>query len=103
MKIIGLSPPKIDAAALGVTRSGVNFTNVIFAAFTREDPIAIKWMSTHQCFFALLGSVRVKAAHKMLVKLTLTVNFANTLAQNTNAHVYGVCGKKLRDPRSQFN
>jgi len=35
-------------------------------------------------FFAPLGSVRVKAAHKMLVKLTPGVNFTNLLEQSSN-------------------
>jgi len=33
-------------------------------------PKAQKRKSSHQCLFALMGSVRVKGAHKMLVKLT---------------------------------
>jgi len=36
-------------------------------------------------FFALLGSALVKAAHKMLMKLTPGVNFTNSLAINAKA------------------
>ena len=40
------------------------------AAFTRTDPESAKSCLTSMSFFALLGSVPVKAACKMLVKLT---------------------------------
>jgi len=36
-------------------------------------------------FFVLLGSAHVKPAQKILMKLTLEVNFNNLLAQNANA------------------
>jgi len=45
---------------------GVDFINILFKAFTRADP-KIDGLTV---FFALLGSVRVKAALEMLVKLT---------------------------------
>jgi hypothetical protein len=48
---------------------GVNFTNVLRAAFTREDPKSAKKLLNLIVFLALLGSVPVKAAHRMLVKL----------------------------------
>ena len=50
---------------------GVNFTNVLQAAFTRADPKSAKKTVKLSCFFALLGSARVKAARRMLVKLSL--------------------------------
>jgi len=40
------------------------------AAFMLADPKSAKRQSSHQCLFALLVSVRVKAVHKMLVILT---------------------------------
>jgi len=40
------------------------------AAFMPADPKSAKRQSSHQCLFALLGSMRAKAACKMLVKLT---------------------------------
>ena len=50
--------------------SGVNFTNVLWAAFTCADPKSAKKLLNLTVFFALLGSARVKAAHRTLVKLT---------------------------------
>jgi len=43
---------------------GVDFTNVLQAAFTRSDPKSVKRQSSHKCHFALLGSAGVKAARK---------------------------------------
>ena len=51
--------------------TGVNFTNILRAAFTRSDPKSAIKLLNLTVFFALLGSVRVKAAHRMLVKLAL--------------------------------
>jgi len=45
---------------------GVNFINILQAAFTRADPKSAK----NTVFFALLGSAHVKAASEVLVKLT---------------------------------
>ena len=53
-----------------LTTPMVNFTNVLRAAFTRADPKSTKKTVKLSSFFALLGSARVKAARKMLVKLT---------------------------------
>jgi len=50
--------------------AGVNFTNILCAAFTSLDPKCAKRQSSHQCLFALFGPKHVKAAYKMLVKLT---------------------------------
>ena len=49
---------------------GVNFTNVLPAAFTPADPKSAIKLLKLTVFFALLGSAFVKAAHRMLVKLT---------------------------------
>ena len=57
---------KPEAAAA----AGVDFTNVLQAAFTHADPKSAKKLLYLTVFFALLGSVQVKAAHRMLVKLT---------------------------------
>jgi len=48
-------------------------------------PKAQKRQSSHQCFFAIMGSLRKKSAHKALVKFISRVNFSNPLAQRTNA------------------
>jgi len=45
------------------TISGVNFTNILRAAFMHADPNSAK----KKLFFALLGSACVKAAHNMLM------------------------------------
>jgi len=47
-----------------------NFTNVLRAAFILKDPNSIKIMSSCQYIFVLLGSARVEALLKMLMKLT---------------------------------
>jgi len=48
----------------------VNFNNILLKAFTLADPKIAKKTFNLTVFFALLGSGCVKAAHKMLVKLT---------------------------------
>jgi len=51
---------------------GLNFINILSTAFTLADPkCAKKSQSSWQCRLALLGPTSVKAARKMLVKLTL--------------------------------
>jgi len=51
--------------------SGVDFINILQAAFTCKDPgSAKKYSQVDSLFFALLGSARAKAARKTLVKLT---------------------------------
>ncbi len=53
-------------------RIRVDFTNkCLRAAFLSPDPKSAKRQSCHQFLFALLGSVRVKAARKMLMKWNL--------------------------------
>ncbi len=49
---------------------GVNFINVLQAAFKRADPECAKKDTSQQCRLALLGPRRLKAARIMLVKLT---------------------------------
>ncbi len=52
-------------------RIGVNYNNVLRAAFTRTDTAkAQKKTDNLSIFFALLGYVSKKAAHRMLMKLT---------------------------------
>jgi hypothetical protein len=55
---------------------GINFTYILRAAFTFEDPKFAKIQSSHQYLFALLGSPHVKAVCKMLMKLTPGLSFA---------------------------
>jgi len=46
----------------------VNFTNILCKAFHAQIPKAQKKTESLTVFFALLGSVLVKAARKILVK-----------------------------------
>lgn len=48
--------------------AGVNLTNILRAAFKREDPKRDKRQSSCNCQFALWGSLSIKAVLKMLVK-----------------------------------
>ena len=50
---------------------GVNFTSIQRAAFMSADPKSAKKLLDLTVFFALLGSAHIKAARRMLVKLTL--------------------------------
>jgi len=45
-------------------------TTCLHSAYTCADPKSVKIQSSCQYLFALLGSACVKAAHKMLIKLT---------------------------------
>ena len=47
-----------------VAAAGVNFTNILRAAFTHADPKSAKKTVKSSIFFVLSGSKRVKAAHK---------------------------------------
>ncbi len=53
-----------------VHQTGVNFMNILFKAFMCKNPKSAKRQSSFQCHFALLGSLRIKAACEMLVKST---------------------------------
>ena len=50
--------------------SGLNFINVLRADFTHADPKSAKKTVKSSSFFALSGSASIKAARRMLVKLT---------------------------------
>jgi len=52
------------------SQPGVNFTNILCAVFTSSDPKRAKMTQKSSVLFALLGSARVKASRKMLVKST---------------------------------
>ena len=56
---------------VGIATSGVNFINIIRAAFTRADPKSAIKLLYLNVFFALLGFWCIKAGLKILVKLTL--------------------------------
>jgi len=61
--------------------SGVNYINVLKAAFACTDPKSTKKTVELSVFFALSGSARVKASPRRLVKLTTGVNFTNSFEQ----------------------
>ncbi len=52
------------------TAPGVNFTNVLHAAFTLVDPEIVKKIDNLTVFFTLLRSVSVKAVRRTLMKLS---------------------------------
>jgi len=52
------------------SRSGINFINILRAAFTNPDPKSAKKSDDMTLFFVLLGSAHVIAVGKNLVKLT---------------------------------
>jgi len=56
-------------------KPGVNFINVLRAAFALADPESAKKTVKLSVFFALSGSALAKAAPKMLLKLTPGLNF----------------------------
>ena len=49
---------------------GVNFSNILRAAFTYANPRSAKKTVNLTIFFVLLGSMCVKAANRRLMKLT---------------------------------
>jgi hypothetical protein len=49
---------------------GVHFTNMFTLGFYEQDPKSKKIQSSYQCLFAHLGSLRLKASRKTLVKFT---------------------------------
>ncbi len=51
-------------------KAGVNFINILQAAFMKIDPKSAKNSVKLSVFFALLGSASINAARKMLMKLT---------------------------------
>ncbi len=63
-------------------RPGVDFTNILCAALSHPDPKNTKNTVKQSVFLALLGSGCIKAAHKMLVKLTLGMSNSNHLASH---------------------
>jgi len=52
-----------------VERPGVNFINILCAAFMHSDTKSIEIQSSCQYLFTLLQSALIKAAQKILIKL----------------------------------
>jgi len=61
----------------GKYRFDFDITNILRAAFTQADPKSAKNTVRLSVLFALLGSVPLKASHKMLMKLTPGCNVIN--------------------------
>ncbi len=80
--------------------SGVNFINILWAAFMCIDPQKCKKKTDNlTVFFALSGSEWVKPARKILVKSMPQVNFINILHKSLKRHwqpdwVWGATGIK---------
>jgi len=68
--------------------SGVNFINVLHAAFTSADPKSVRTQSSRQYHFTLLGSARVKAPQKTLMKLTPEGAFTSSQIEKAKEEVY---------------
>jgi len=64
LKVIGT---KAACEMLVKLTSGVNFINVLWAAFTCSDPKSTKRQSSCQSFFALSGPESVNAARRTLM------------------------------------
>jgi len=62
-------------------RPGLNVINILGAVFVHADPKSAKKTVKLSFFFVLLGSACVKAAHRMLMKLTLGINVTNIYKQ----------------------
>jgi len=57
----------------------LDFINILQTAFTHINPESAKMADNLTVFFDLSGSAFVKAAQRMLMKLTPGVNFINVL------------------------
>jgi len=69
--VLQLDQQKFTARKMMVKLTpGVNFINILLAAFKCAHPKSAKRQSSCQSFFGLSGSWRAKAARKMIVKLT---------------------------------
>jgi len=70
---------------------GVNFINVLWAAFTLRDPKSIKIQSSCQYLFVLLRSAFIETSRKMLMKLTPGCRrFAGARNRTLDSHLH-VC------------
>jgi len=64
-------------------RPGVDFINILQAAFTFADPKSAKKTGNLMVFFARWGSGGVKAACRTLMKMTPGDDFINLFLQNS--------------------
>ncbi len=68
----------------------------ISSAFSCADPKGTKKTDNLTVFFALLGSARVKAAHRLLMKWTPGVDFTRKLISPTFFLDFFECRDRLR-------
>ncbi len=68
ISFIGLSPVLPLLFAMGQQLQGVNFTNILNAAFKNADPKSAKKTDSLTVFFALLGFVLAKALQTLNMK-----------------------------------
>ena len=86
-----------------LTSPGVNFINVFTCCVYAQRSQKRKKLLELTVFFALLGSARVNAARKMLVKLTQAGPFVTCLSQTCFCK-YGVPSKrKCRKVKAFFS
>jgi len=72
----------------------------LHTAFMRNDPKSAKRQSSHHCLFVHLGSVRVKATPKTLVKLTPGKRHRPSveLYKNNSRQLWQPCKSQLWQP-----
>jgi hypothetical protein len=81
----------------------VNFTNILCAAFTPPDPKIPKMIVKSSVSFACLGSTRVKAAFKTLLKSTQAYPGSQTVLSNVRpAHHFCRIFNKFMNPNFQI-
>ena len=80
----------LKARSILKARSGVNFTNVFMCSFYAAKIPKAQKASWPECLFALLESLSIKAARKMLVKLTPGIS--NRFLGDAFSPSYDKCG-----------
>ncbi len=103
-----LSTNKLCDCKFTIISLGVNFTNILISKEKKNS------QASHQCTYALFGSVHVKAACKLLTKLTLgwrnlinlqLIEFEscdlllqNTLSRRLILSFHQICGNSDKGP-----
>ncbi len=77
MSQIVLARIRSEVCTAQLVNLGVNFTNILQAAFECADPKNVKKIDNLTIFFALLVSECAKAVCRMLMKLSPVANFTN--------------------------
>ncbi len=66
--------------------SGVNFINILRTAFPLVDPKSVKKIDNLTVFFTLLGSARLKAVRRTLMKLSPTLSLYSFVVFKVTDH-----------------